>query len=482
MAEYYKVMNDAENHHGFQYQNGLNVLTEEFNDDPNDSCGPGGLYFTNKENLYRFLEYGSNIRRVSLPVGDPELKVVQDWNGYKWRANKLILEEKYSLDDPETYDLLGFDIKFNIFRKFYIIGNATRNGDIDTLNRWKKIISMLVIDMIDTQITLASQHGQTNALDWWKDNYNTHFKCTTNALDLASKNGHCNVLEWWKNSPFWSIVVYSNDAINNASKNGHVNVLEWWKNSGYVLQYSSLAIDYAFIYNNTDVIKWWKQSGLELKYSCTADEFNESTMSEIITKAIDMNDVDILLSYNRMISCIGGNRIYLNDTISRYQIMIYSKIREMINNIIQQGDIDTLSKCKNGVYVLAYDHFLISELIDIASANGQVVVLEWLKNNISCFHCTRDAIDKASENGHCNVLDWWNNNYIITMKYSRDAMYGASANGHVNVLEWWVKSGLSLKYSNYAMNIAIQREHTDVIDWWNKSGLELKQSTDINKS
>ena len=43
---YYKITNASENHHGFQYQDGLNELQEEFNDNPDDHCCAGGLYFT----------------------------------------------------------------------------------------------------------------------------------------------------------------------------------------------------------------------------------------------------------------------------------------------------------------------------------------------------------------------------------------------------------------------------------------------------
>ena len=55
---YFKITNAEENHHGFQYADGLNVLIEEFNDDPNQSCCAGGLYFTDIANIFKFLNYG----------------------------------------------------------------------------------------------------------------------------------------------------------------------------------------------------------------------------------------------------------------------------------------------------------------------------------------------------------------------------------------------------------------------------------------
>ena len=55
---YYKITNAKENHHGFQYKDGLNILEEEFNDNPNDHCCAGGLYFSDVEHIFAFLHYG----------------------------------------------------------------------------------------------------------------------------------------------------------------------------------------------------------------------------------------------------------------------------------------------------------------------------------------------------------------------------------------------------------------------------------------
>ena len=43
---YYKIINKQWNHNGHQYVPGLNILQEEFNDNPNDRCCKGGFYFT----------------------------------------------------------------------------------------------------------------------------------------------------------------------------------------------------------------------------------------------------------------------------------------------------------------------------------------------------------------------------------------------------------------------------------------------------
>lgn len=49
---YFKITNQEENHHGVQYNKGLIVLSDEFNDDSNESCCSGGLYFTDARNIF----------------------------------------------------------------------------------------------------------------------------------------------------------------------------------------------------------------------------------------------------------------------------------------------------------------------------------------------------------------------------------------------------------------------------------------------
>ena len=49
MFIYYKITNETENHYGYQYKDGLNVLEEPFNEKP--VCRKGGLYFTEYDKI-----------------------------------------------------------------------------------------------------------------------------------------------------------------------------------------------------------------------------------------------------------------------------------------------------------------------------------------------------------------------------------------------------------------------------------------------
>jgi len=89
---YYKVTNERENHHGFQYEDGLNVLKQKFNSNPKSSCVRGGFYFADENNIIHFLGYGCWVREVSIPT---DAQVVLDPEGNKWRTDKIILEKKY---------------------------------------------------------------------------------------------------------------------------------------------------------------------------------------------------------------------------------------------------------------------------------------------------------------------------------------------------------------------------------------------------
>ena len=101
--KFFKITNKEENHKGYQYKDGLNVLDKPFEEE--GSCVPGGLYFTDAEHIFEFLAYGIYLREISLPFDDKDLKYVKDKEN-KWRANKIILGKRYDLCDMKTFKYL----------------------------------------------------------------------------------------------------------------------------------------------------------------------------------------------------------------------------------------------------------------------------------------------------------------------------------------------------------------------------------------
>ena len=102
---YYKVTNLNENHHGFQYKDGLNILNRSF--DTEGACAKGGLYFSDIHNIHRFASYGCWLREITIP-DDAQVVVISQNNTRKYRADKLILGKRiplYSLDALEILNL-----------------------------------------------------------------------------------------------------------------------------------------------------------------------------------------------------------------------------------------------------------------------------------------------------------------------------------------------------------------------------------------
>jgi hypothetical protein len=95
---YYKITNQLENHNGLQYKDGLNVDILPFSE--TGSCVPGGIYFTDLDNLALFLHFGSNVREITLPTDHPDFKIVEDEGCLlKWRANMVVFGERYTIED-----------------------------------------------------------------------------------------------------------------------------------------------------------------------------------------------------------------------------------------------------------------------------------------------------------------------------------------------------------------------------------------------
>jgi hypothetical protein len=94
--ELYKILNYDEKHYNYQYCTGLNILKEQFNSNKKADCGPGGLYFTQKDYISYFKNYGKYVRKVSLPWDDKDFKIVMIDGGLKFRANKIILDKIHS--------------------------------------------------------------------------------------------------------------------------------------------------------------------------------------------------------------------------------------------------------------------------------------------------------------------------------------------------------------------------------------------------
>lgn len=264
-VRYFKVTDQQETHFGHKYCTGLNVLVEPFNE-KSGLCVGSGLYYTDLEHIHEFYPLGIYLREVFLPTHDPEFRVVADGNN-KWRANKIILGERYSLFDQSTYIKFELDINQNIT----IADKASAYGNIDFLNWWLESPLIKVKHYSQNAMDLASRNNHRNVLDWWLKNFPHALKYSEYALDWASEYGHDQILDWWFKSGL--DVRYFAYAMDKASSNGFVHILQKWKESGHKLLYTGDVCDIAMRTGKIDVANWWCTSGL-VNVRFSADSIN----------------------------------------------------------------------------------------------------------------------------------------------------------------------------------------------------------------
>ena len=158
---YLKVTNYLEIHNEYIYKSGLNILDKEFEE--NGSCVPGGLYFTTAEHIHEFYEWGCNLRVITLPTTDPNFRMVRDGN--KFRANMIILGNKYSLFDDFTYKL--FNLK--PLTPNQIIEIMCSSDDVDVLEMCiiSGYFSKLNSSNITSCIKRMAQREYINGLNWF---------------------------------------------------------------------------------------------------------------------------------------------------------------------------------------------------------------------------------------------------------------------------------------------------------------------------
>lgn len=94
-----KLTNSNECHNGFQFRDGLNSDTVEF--DPTGECSPGGLYFCEQSKIMKWIDYDGQmfyIRHVIIP---DDARVYIEEN--KFKADRIILGTRKLIFDDKFF-------------------------------------------------------------------------------------------------------------------------------------------------------------------------------------------------------------------------------------------------------------------------------------------------------------------------------------------------------------------------------------------
>lgn len=174
MTKYYKVVKslDQENSNSKikSLKTGLNIIDKDtFDTDENFTCYPlesGGIFwFTTKKFIPNYLHKGIYLVEVTLPEEDKELIVVKSNDTFiaaqkidLYKANKIIIGEKYSLFDLDTYQKFGINIQDNRTLLF----RALQYNRLDIFNYW--LDSKFKLHFIDRIIFNASFYNHFDVL------------------------------------------------------------------------------------------------------------------------------------------------------------------------------------------------------------------------------------------------------------------------------------------------------------------------------
>lgn len=451
---YFKVTNEEEKHYGYQYKDGLNVLDKEFEHE--GSCVAGGLYFTDFLNIKNFLHFGVNLRIVKLPKHNLDFKMVKDpvtKDGNKWRANMIVLGEKYSLYDIDTYkkfnlnilksdiiaklcskrDIDGLNklydfccerkVDFNRFELTNVINDASTKGYVDVLEWLEKIIP----NLHNIRGCYSDKAGDINdnyinVLNWWlKMHLQTHGE-NKNVMNIihfpdlsfcgliikASTNGWIDILNWFLNIQIKHGIhfPYVHGIISKLCEKGRVDVLEWFykAHTDHNLQFDDHNLfQNACTNKHINVVKWWLDKMVEAKTD--NKKLKLSYASNCIKEACDIGCIEIL------------------DLFLEYHV-------------------------KHGI-TMPYDH----NVLDNVHIYGNMHILNWwldihIKHNIkfpSWFH----TIDKLSKDGNIDVLTWRLKIYEehqIPFEYSDNATHDALMYSNIYMLNWWINTCKKYKF------------------------------------
>ena len=158
----------------------------------------------------------------------------------------------------------------------------------------------------------------------------------------------------------------------------------------------------------------------------------------------------------------------------------------IVKLILRFALVDVLSyleEHKFEIFTVSFD----SKILPLSGSRyAQIPILEywrdspWFRRNRAYTH---DAMDIASANGDIQVLDWWLRDSGLPLKYSEAALEEASGHNHLAVLEWWrvaatldervvLRPGRSIQY-------ATQNGRLEVLRWWHTSGIPVCASDSV---
>lgn len=226
---YFKITNENEKHRGLQYQDGIVEDILPFNNSQ-ESCCPGGIYFSDKDNILNFIDYGQWIRQVEIPE---DAKWMRDPEGDKFRASKLFFHPRKELLNIDTLKWLienGVNIQGD---DNAILRRVVGNGNLE-------ILKFLFENGVDIR--------------------------KRNALIFAARRDFLNIVKFITENT--EVVQEHKDiALSEAASFGYLEIVKYLlENGAEINAHMNNAFKMAVLYGRLDVVKFLVENGADISY------------------------------------------------------------------------------------------------------------------------------------------------------------------------------------------------------------------------
>lgn len=210
-----------------------------------------------------------------------------------WKTSPTFLTKEYStdaIDDASrtnSVQALDWWYESNLPLKYTeaALEQASSQGHIQVLKWWKEHSRYRTAPSappspsedkahreslklkVGKSIIYATQSGCLPAIHFWVDS-GIPFSHEDSVAKIASTHGHTHILDYWRNLR-GEKMLFDNQVLVGPTKMGHADVLEWWKRSGLKVEYKTCDIEEALEDGvegdkGDSVRRWWALNGLNL--------------------------------------------------------------------------------------------------------------------------------------------------------------------------------------------------------------------------
>ena len=406
---YYRVNMENEYHNNIQYKEGLNILKDTFNNDIYDN-GAGGFYFTTKNNIKYFLCFGIYIRKIIIPYNEPDFQMlnilnIDDTPTMEYRANKIIIDEKYFIYDYSTI------YKFNLYE--YL---RTNGYNINILNYVK--------------------------------NKNIIHKAITNLYNIFGNNlvkyiilkGYVKLLDILSQ---YIIIKYTSNIIRQSFFDGNIDILIWFNKHN--LRY----IDFSKIF-----------------YCITDSIVFDNSIYYVTKQNIDVLLLNGRYIHKIYIQIKDNEKFYCIDNIN---FKMYYSTNIMNGDVYDIFDPNTIIYFKLYKYMNKYIDIILNyktTLVDIEKSlkYDQCCVfkekLNVVNKRIDIGYNSHSLNNLKKEALH-TIIDI---SYTLNIfEYNPNIIEYAILNNDIKILQWYLDFNSIFKYSNYAIQYAFETNYDDLI-------------------